>query len=377
MRIGVNTRLLLKNKLEGIGWYTHELLSRIVRNNPSHEFVFFFDRPYDASFVFESNVRPVILKPQARHPFLYYLWTEIAIPKALRKYKIDVYFSPDGLGLTKQCNVPCVLTIHDLAYLHYPEFMSKLDKWHYGQFYPKFASNAAKVLTVSNYTKTDIATNYQIPAEKIKVIYNGPHQQYRPLSFTAKKDIKDKYTGGCEFFLFIGALHPRKNIINLLKAFVKFKRRQNTKMKLVVVGRMAWQFKEIEEAKNFMPYKEDVIWTGYLDVQDLANVTASAYALVYPSLFEGFGIPLVEAMACNVPSITSNVSSLPEIAGDTALLCDPLNVDDIAAKMSLMYTNEILRKKLINACENQLEKFNWDMAAVQLMQCIDDVYQNK
>src|SRR5690606_39488322 len=116
MRIGVNTRLLLKNKLEGIGWYTHELLRRIVRNNPQHEFYFFFDRPYDTSFIFESNVKPIVLKPQARHPFLYYLWTEYAIPKALKKYKIDVYFSPDGLGVSKKIIILIVLLIVDLAF---------------------------------------------------------------------------------------------------------------------------------------------------------------------------------------------------------------------------------------------------------------------
>lgn len=369
MRIGVNTRLLLNSKLEGIGRFTHELMSRIVKNHPEHEFVFFFDRPYDEQFIYAKNVIPVVLKPQARHPFLYYLFTEIAIPQALKKYKCDVYFSPDGLG-SLRTKVPTIIAFHDLAFLHYPEFIKKIDKWHYQKYFPQFARKAKQIVAVSEYTKSELITHYQINPDKIDVVYNGVSDAYKPLGYEEKKQIKAKYTDGCEYFLFVSAIHPRKNVINLLKAFVKFKRFQNTKMKLLMVGRMAWKTSEIEEAKALMPYKEDVIWTGYLDIEELAKVTASAYALVYPSLFEGFGIPIADAMACNVPVITSTTSSMPEVGGDAALYADPTVVEDIAAQLSFMYKDELLRNKLITACAPQVAKFSWDNSAALLWKAI-------
>lgn len=373
MRIAVNTRLFLKGRLEGIGWFAHETLSRLVRNHPEHEFIFFFDRPYHKDFIFAPNVRPVVLKPQARHPALYYLWTEWAIPYALKKYKADVYFSPDGLG-TLRSKVPTCITIHDLAYRHYPQFMDKMHKWHYAHYLPRFAEKAKRIIAVSEYTRQDIVTQYGIAPDKIDVVYNGAHAEYRPLEYDEKERIREKYTEGEEFFLFTGALHPRKNVINLLKAFVQFKRRQRSRIKLVIVGRMAWQYEEIVKARELMPYKEDVIWTGYLNVEELAGITASAYALVYPSLFEGFGIPILEAMACHVPVIVSNTSSMPEVGGDAALLVDPAQPEDIAAKMMQIYKDEDLRHKMIAAARLQKEKFSWERSAEQiwdsLMKCI-------
>lgn len=374
MRIAVNTRLFLKGKLEGIGWFAHETLSRLVAQHPEHEFIFLFDRPYHKDFIFGPNVTPVVLKPQARHPALYYLWTEWAIPMALRKYKADIFFSPDGFG-TLRSKVPTCLTLHDLAYLHYPQFMDKLHKWHYAHYLPRFANKAKRIIAVSEYTKQDVVQHYGIDPDKIDVVYNGAHKEYKPLSYDEKEAVKEQYTNGEEFFLFTGALHPRKNIINLLKAFVKFKRRQRSKLKLVIVGRLAWQYDEIAKAKELMPFKEDVIWTGYMEVNELARITASAYALVYPSLFEGFGIPIVEAMTCDVPVIVSNTSSMPEVGGDAALLVDPTNVDDIAEKMMLIYKDENLRDRMIAAAKIQKLQFDWAKSAegvwTSLMKCVE------
>lgn len=330
---------------------------------------FFFDRPWDNEFIFGHNVEPVLLKPQARHPFLYYIWTESALPKALKKYKADVYFSPDMLGCL-HTKVPVVFTIHDLAYKHYPQYMDRLHRWHYGRYMPRFAQKATKIIAVSEFTKQDVVKRLRIPAEKITVIYNGVHKAYQPLPYSATETIRQKYTDGQEFFLFTGALHPRKNIVNLLKAFVYFKRRQRSPIKLVIVGRMAWQFEEIEKARQLMPFKEDVVWTGYMGVAELAKLTASAYALVYPSLFEGFGIPILEAMTCGVPVIVSETSSMPEVAGKAGLLVNPNQPEDIAAKMMAIYKDEELRSHLIKNALAQKDKFNWGESAEKLWQVL-------
>ncbi|HZH88826.1 MAG TPA: glycosyltransferase family 1 protein [Chitinophagaceae bacterium] len=376
MIIGVNARLLLKNKLEGIGWFAHELLKRMVKSHPEHQFVFFFDRPYDDSFIFGSNVKPVILKPQARHPVLYWIWTKYALPKALKKHEVDVYFSPDFLGLHSS-KIPSIITLHDLAFLHYPDFIDRAHKWYLKNYTPFYAKHTRKIITVSEFSKSDILANYDfIPEDHIKVIYNAANKAFKPLSWSEQEAIKKEFTDGQEFYLFTSAIHPRKNVINLLKAFVKFKRRQQNNFKLVIIGRMAWQSEEIEVAKKRMPFKEDVIWLDYQPIETVAKLTASAWATIYPSLFEGFGIPIVESYACHKPVITSNTSSMPEVAGEGGLTIDPNDVDDLAEHMMELYRNEKLHQFLTEKAKEITKIYNWDNSAQQLMKVIEGVYED-
>lgn len=361
MRIGVNTRLLLKGKLEGIGWFTAQTLERMVHQHPEHDFFFFFDRPYDESFVFSTNVTPVVIPPQARHPILFTAWFDWTLPYALKKHKIDVFLSPDGY-CSLRTTIPTCLVIHDLAFEHYPEHFVFSHRHYWKFFQPRFARKAKRIVTVSEYSKNDIVGHYDIDPAKIDVACNGAHEAYRPLEWEEKEAVKKQYADGCEYFVFAGALHPRKNILNLLKAFVAFKKMQRSDMKLVIVGRLAWKYNEVLEMKENMPFKDDVKWVGYMNVDELSKVTGAAYAMVYPSFFEGFGIPILEALKCNVPAIVSNTSSMPEVVGDAGLLVDPESVDDIAAKMQQLYKDENLRAKLIAAAPAQVKKFTWERA---------------
>ena len=365
MRIAVNTRLLLKGKLEGIGWFTYQTLEKIVRNHPEHEFFFFFDRPYDPQFIFAPNVTPVVVHPQARHPILFYIWFEWSIPYMLRKYKIDLFLSPDSY-LSLATKVPTCLVIHDLAFEHYPEHFVLSHRMYWRHYSPLFAKKATRIATVSTFSKNDISERYGIDKSKIDLVYNGAHDEYKPLDNATREAVKKQYADGCEYFVFAGALHPRKNIVNLLKAFVIFKKRQHTNMKLVIAGRLAWKYEEVEQMKAEMPFKEDVKWVGYMNVDELSKVIGAAYALVYASLFEGFGIPILEALECDVPAIVSNTSSMPEVAGDAALLVDPTDPNDIADKMHQLYKDEALRKKLIGNAREQIKKFDWNRSAENL-----------
>ena len=369
MRIAVNTRLLLKGKLEGIGWFTYRTLEKIVQEHPEHEFIFFFDRAYDPSFVFGPNVTPVVVSPQARHPILFYIWFEWRIPALLKKYKADLFLSPDSqMSLTTK--IPTCLVMHDLAFEHYPQHFKLSHRLYWRHYSPLFARKATRLATVSTYSKEDIVNRYGVPASNIDVVYNGAHDEYRPLDWEAREAVKKQYADGCEYFVFAGALHPRKNIVNLLKAFIAFKKKQRSNMKLVIVGRMAWKYETVVEMRENMPFKDDVKWVGYMEVDELSRVIGGAYALVYASLFEGFGIPILEALQCNVPAIVSNTSSMPEVAGDAALLVDPRDVQDIASKMEQLYKDEKLRAKLIAAAPAQVEKFNWQKSAERLWDCM-------
>ena len=166
MNVAINTRFLLQGKMEGFGWYTYEISKRLVRNHPEHTFYFFFDRPFDESFVFEKNVVPLALSPPARHPILFYIWFEWSVRKALRKFKIDIFFSPDGY-LSLGSKVRQVGTIHDINFEHNPQDVPLAPRIYLRKFFPKFAKKAHRLITVSEYSKSDIVQTYGVPEEKI------------------------------------------------------------------------------------------------------------------------------------------------------------------------------------------------------------------
>lgn len=363
--IAVNTRFLIKDKLEGIGWFTFETLKRITRSHPDHEFHFFFDRPYDPSFIFSDNIVPHVLQPPARHPFLWYIWFEWSVKRMLKKIKADAFISTDG-QMCLSTEVPTLLVIHDLAFEHYPEFVNGIASRYYRYFTPKYARKAKQIATVSSFSKQDIISCYGIDADKIDVVYNGCNEMYTPLEMADQVKVRAQYANGQDYFLYVGSIHPRKNIKNLFLAFDAFKSATKDSSKLIIAGRKAWMFTEIEQAYEQMKFKEDVVFVGHLLPEDLHRLIASAFALAYPSVFEGFGIPILEAINCNVPVITSSVSSMPEVAGDAGILVDPFQVGEIASAMQKLRQDPELRAKLIESGRFQAKKFTWDKSASAL-----------
>ena len=368
MKIAVNTRFLIKNKLEGIGWFTYESLKRITIDHPEHEFYFFFDRKYDSEFVFAPNVHPIILFPQARHPLLWYYWFEVAIPRALKKIKPDLFLSTDGYAsLHASCKQ--VLVIHDLAFEHYRNHVDPSASKYYRHFTPLYARKADRIATVSEFTKQDLVKLYQIPPEKIDVTWNGSNELFHALNAEEKEKAKKDFANGHSYFVYAGAIQPRKNVVNLFMAFDEFKKRSGSDMKLIIVGRN-WNYKEAMQVHAGMQFRQDVILHGHMSRKELSRLMGGAFGLVYVSFFEGFGIPIVEAMNCEVPVITSNVSSMPEVAGDAALFVDPHSVGDIASKMITLSQNAALRVQLIDEGKVQRQKFSWQQTADRLWKCM-------
>ncbi|MBR4803548.1 MAG: glycosyltransferase family 4 protein, partial [Bacteroidales bacterium] len=315
MRIAVNTRLLLKGRLDGIGWFSYETLRRIAVAHPEHEFLFFFDRKPAPEFLFADNVKPVVLFPPTRHPVLWYLFFEFSVPHAIRKYKADMLLSPDG-WIPLKCKVPTLNVIHDLNFEHFPDFLSRSHQRYFKHFFPKFAHNATRLATVSEFSKNDIADTYGVPLDKIDVVYNGSHAHYHPYPDDVKKQIRDKYTNGCPYFIFVGTILKRKNLDTLFAAFDIFKETDRTGTKLLVVGSRKWWKGDIENAYIAMHHKIDVVFAGRVEADELGKMMSAATALAYVSYFEGFGIPILEAFRAETPVITSNVTSMPEVAGD-------------------------------------------------------------
>lgn len=361
MIIGINTRFLLTTKMEGFGWYTFEISKRLVAQHPEHQFVFFFDRPFDSKFIFGENVKGVIVSPPARHPILHAIWYEFSLKKALKKHKVDVLFSPDGY-LSLRSKIPQIAVIHDINFEHYPKDLPFFSRTYLRYFFPKYAKKAAKIITVSNYSKADIQQKYGIEASKITVAWNGASELFKPISEELKSETKLNYSGGESYFIFVGAIHPRKNVQRLIDAFVTFKKTTGSSTKLLIVGASLWRDSgfnlNLPEA-----IKSEIIFTGHLQLEELARLMGSALALTYVPYFEGFGIPLLEAMQCGTPIIAGNLTSLPEVAGDAAIYCDPFNVAAISEKMILLEQSKELQQQLKEAGLKRSIDFSWDISA--------------
>jgi len=368
MRIAINTRFLLTSKMEGFGWYTYEISKRLVEMHPEHQFFFFFDRPFDEKFIFGKNVTPIVLNPPARHPILFYIWFEWSVKRALKKHKIDLFFSPDGY-LSLGSPVKQIAVIHDLNFEHFPEDIPWMPRNYLKYFFPKFGKKASEIITVSNYSKQDIEKTYNIDSSKIHTIWNGASDHFKPILEDRKAEIRAEISNGVAYFLFVGAIHPRKNVKRLLKAFEKFKLETKLPQKLVIVGTSLWKNNEVELELN-PSVKKDIIFTGHLSVERLALIMASAKIFCFVPYFEGFGIPLVEAMKCGTPILSGNLTSLPEVAGDAALYCDPMDVNDIAQKMITLNHEENLQNSLSRLGIARSKVFSWDKCAEKVAEIL-------
>jgi glycosyltransferase involved in cell wall biosynthesis len=372
MRIVVNAQCLIKDKLEGLGWFSYEVLKRITIQHPEHEFIFVFDRKWNEEFIFSENVKPVILYPPSRHPFLWQLRFDILFPLLLHRYKADLYLSTDG-WMPLFTGIKTVNVIHDLNFEYFPKDLPFWYRNYYRIYFPRFARKSTRLATVSEYSKADISKRYKVPAEKIDVVFNGCNEKYKAIDTLQQENTRKDFSFGKPYFVFVGSLHPRKNLVNLFKAFDIFKQTTCSNVKLLVVGEKRWWTEEINSTFENLTYKEDIVFTGRVNEEDMNRLISSALAMTYVSYFEGFGIPILEAFHCETPLITSNVTSMPEIAGDAALFIDPFSPESISNAMTQLATNEILRQELIAKGRIQKEKFSWQRSADLLWNCVEKV----
>ena len=370
MIIAVNTRLLLKDRLEGIGWFSYETLKRISLKHPEHTFLFLFDRPFDPAFIFSDNIIPLVIPPRTRHPLLWYTWFEWSLPRVLKKHRAALFFSPDGympLGL----KIPSLIAIHDINFHHRPGDLPPSSRYYYRKYFPRFACRADRIITVSEYSRKDIADSYGIRPEKIDVVYNGVNQAFKPLNQEEISRVRTKYSEGFPYFVFVGSFHPRKNLARLMQAFDLFRASSPGSYKLLIVGEKMFMTGDIDRTYAKLKHQRDIRFTGRLSPGILAGVMGAASALTFVPLFEGFGIPLLEAMNCDIPILASRVTALPEIAGDAAIYTDPLDIQDISAGMINLATRTDLRKRLIAAGRTRRKSFSWDLTADRVWNALD------
>ncbi|MFT6335628.1 MAG: glycosyltransferase involved in cell wall biosynthesis [Halioglobus sp.] len=344
--------------MEGVSRYIYETTKVLSQRKEVDKLYLFFDRKFDTKFIFSKKVIPIVIPPQARHPILWDIWFEVALPYYLKKYKIDAFYSGDTY-LSLKTAVPTLLVSHDIAYAHYPDHIKKIHLKYYKKNFPKFHKKADHIVAVSEFTRRDIIKTYDLNPDKVSVGYNACPSGFIPLQDNEKQNIRNLISNGKHYFIYVGSLHPRKNVVTLIKAFDQFKKQYNSEEKLVLIGRMAWKNEELKNISNSISCKGDIIFMGQVSHDDLPKYVASSTALTYVSLFEGFGIPILEAMSCDTPVITSDKSSMPEVGGNAAYYVNPDEIESIVQAMHDVSTDENLRKSMIQKGQKRVNRFSW------------------
>ncbi|MPM42048.1 D-inositol-3-phosphate glycosyltransferase [bioreactor metagenome] len=368
--IAINTRHWITGQMEGIGRFEMNIAIELSRQHPEAEFHWFFDRRPRIEFPLPENVSTHALFPPARTTSLINIWNNFSVPRVLKKIKADIYLSPDNMN-SLRAHCPTIPVIHDINFEHYPYDLPLSFSRFYRKNTPKFVEKAVHVVTVSDFSKNDIVDKYGTRPEKISVVYNGIAAHFCPLNSKVIADTRYRYSHGKPYFFVLGSIHPRKNLVKTIEAYTLFRNQTGCDYPLVISGRELFLNKNLGNFLEKTPYRKDIVFTGYLDNDTLGEVLGSAFALLYLSVFEGFGVPVIEAFASNVPVIASDVTSVPEVAGDAAILVNPHDVSAIASSMKVLVENDALR---INLCEKGLKRslsFSWTESAKTFWRVIE------
>jgi glycosyltransferase involved in cell wall biosynthesis len=362
MKIAINIWVLRNKQIDGIGNFTIETLRPLIIAHPEIEFQIMCDKNFTETYFDFPNVTKYYVFPAYRHPLLYVYFMEFAVGRFLKKHKPDLFLSMEGFLClhTKTKQLPI---IYDLNFEHQPQDLPWRNRFYFKTFFSKFARKANRIATISEYSKSDIEKTYKISKDMIDNVSCGVKEKFYPIDAETKFATKQKYTSEQDYFFFIGSMHPRKNIVRLLQAFEVFKIKTKTPLKLVLAGNIFWGDEQVKSVMDKMTSKDDVVFPGRISDETLILLLGSAFALVFVPTFEGFGLPIVEAFQSEVPVICSNSTSMPEVAGNATLLVDPFEVEDIAAKMSMIWESETLRNDLVEKGKSQKKLFSWDRTA--------------
>jgi len=396
LSIGIDIRVLARGTRTGIEEYLLNLLPRLLRIDSSVQYKLFYNGLKKVKLDYPWLNLPNVELKQFKYPnrildacSQLFKWPKI--DKFLGE--VDVFFSPHFLPITVPGNCKRIITFHDLSFKQHPQFFSVSRKlWHFLTF-PKFqAKRADKILADSFSTKEDLINVYNIDPRKIEVVYLGIKHSFKPIDRQNSrfKQVVREYGLPDNFILYFGTIEPRKNLISLIKAFELLKRKslgsspetiwkgfegvvkekkknKFEDLKLVIAGSRGWIYKQIFEKAEHSPFKKEIIFTGFIKDEHKPYLYNLAKAFIYPSFFEGFGFPPLEAMACGIPAIVSNSSSLPEVVGKGAIMVDPYKIEELSYAIEKVLQDEQLRGDLISKGLAQAKKFDWDNTAKQVL----------
>ena len=361
--------------MEGIGRYTKEIITHLVSAQTEDDIHIILDRDYQPAWLQALPVTIHVIRPPARHPWLWYFWYEISMPRLLARIQPDVLFCPEGY-LSKRAQVPTLMTIHDLANQHFSQGTYASHIRYLNKNIPSFIDRADAIITVSGYTRREVMKTYSEAKEKTSVIHHGVGKEFRILSEQEKTRVRHDLTGGRPYFLYLGALHPRKNIIRLIEAFEAYRERPEADHFLVLAGRLAWKSEEIKKKLEHTHCKDYIIYESEIDGR-IPEILGAATALCYVSLLEGFGLPVLEAMACGTPVITSKDSAMQEVCDLAAIYVNPHRVKEISEAMIVVTRDPILRARLVDYGVERSNDFTWEDAAEKVYDLLSLTAESK
>lgn len=374
MLIGIDGNEANIRKKLGIGEFAYELLIKF------HE-----TKADDLRFVTYLKGNPLGDFPKESKNWSYKIfgpkkfWTQFALPFNLYagRPRPDIFFTPTHYS-PRFSPMPTVVSVMDLSFIYFPELFKKRDLFQLKNWTLYSVKKAKKIITISSSTKNDIIKEYNVPEEKVVVVYPGikPAVSLSPQVYPMNQ-MKIKYGISGRYVLFVGTLQPRKNISRLIEAFAEVLKSEKEELQLVVIGKKGWLFEEILHTPSKLHIEDKVKFLDFVPDEDLAIFYKHAACFVLPSLYEGFGLPVLEAMKYGCPVITSKVSSLPEAGGDAAMYVDPESTEDIASKIKRVLGSEKLREEMIAKGKKQVAKFNWEKTAKETLKILKEVAINK
>lgn len=370
MRIGLITNMM-DSENAGIKRYTENLVKNLLLIDKENEY--FLIHSNKTKYHFRGNYKEV------RLPFF------DSIPKKLitgtfvfericKGYNLDILHDLGQISpFFFKSKTKKILTIFDLSPIIQPQFFTALTTT-YTKLFPLVLRNTDHIVTISKNSKTDIKKIFNISEEKITVIYLGIEEKFRAITDKEKlHKIRKKYNLPSKFILFVGTIEPRKNLTCLISAFSNIEKRLD--LKLVIVGNKGWKYKEVFNSIKQLKVQEDVIFTGFVDDEDLPLIYNLAELFVYPSFYEGFGFPILEAMSCGCPVITSSISSLSEINGDAALLVNPSSEKDLAKTLKFIVLNSKVKIKMKKNGLKHAKKFSWEICARKTLKVYEEIHE--
>lgn len=371
MKIGIDGRAAKWYRGTGIGTYTYQLISSLNFLDSLNQYLLFMPESCSYDIALNENFKLRNISENIKDNF----WDEVNIPNILYDEDIQIYHVPqNGVGLPKEKKCPFVITLHDVIPYKMPETVSDRYLKIFNEELPRLISLCDGIITVSNYSKEDIVKAFNFPREKIHVTYLAGENIYRTLDKIESKNlIKKHYSIDGDYILYIGGFSPRKNIIGLIEAFSKLVPLLDKDIKLVIAGKHGISYNIYKQRAEELHLADKVIFPGFIELEHLPYLYNAAKLFTYPSFYEGFGLPPIEAMACGVPVIASNVTSVPEIVHDAAILVDPYDIDSIFNAMYTALSDDTLRSTLIVKGLNRASELTWTDTAKKTLEAYKNI----
>ncbi len=376
MHIGIEATSAVDPQKAGVGYYALNLLRELCKLGPQHHTYtcYFRKTPPDLARIFQtgSSLPPHIIPKVLHFPKL---WAQSRLPLELWRHPQDVYFFPAPVLPLLFQPENSVMTVHDVAFLFFQEYFSPLLRKWLTIATERGIRRSQKVIAVSETTRQDILAYYEVEPEKVVTIHHGVHERFRPVPQEDIERVRKTYQIAGEYILCVGTLQKRKNLPRLLQAFYMLKQKHGIPHKLVLVGA---KFENLPEGGIFSTIErlflqEEVIWTGYAAGRDIPALLSGATVFALPSLYEGFGMPILEAMACEVPVVCSNTSSFPEVAGDSSVMFDPTSVESIACELLRVLADQELQSELRHKGVQRAAHFSWRTCAQKTLHVLESV----